>query len=233
MESFNERIEIIGQNVRIMRKAQLLTIEALSQKADIAVTVISAIENNRATGVTLSTLINLANALGSDLESLITGINTAEYDVPVNELDEEECINLIARSEILKTFYPPMARDHEISSMLELIVVLPLLNPLDLYDNLLRISCSTDGYEDYIAEQISQSWRRVPDSPMRQYAEKELASIRKIRQDGDPDFSESFLHVQFRNSTSDFEMIQDYIMKRYSYIKDIKYLCENNPWLNR
>ena len=209
-----------------------MTIESLSAKSSISVSKISALENNRTDNVSIRTLIDIADALSTDLCSLVSEIHIGEYDECLKEFDEEDCINLIAHSDIIKTYYPPMLRDHEISSLLEFIVILPMLDPLDLYDNFERILCSTNGSEDYISEQISSSWKKVPDSPVKQYCERELASIRKIRQTGTPDLLDSFSIEEYKRAVSDFPLMRDYIEKRHSFLVNLRHLCKNNPWNN-
>lgn len=72
-------IKLIGQNIRKERKRQLLTIEALSEKADISENFLGKIE--RGEGIpSLQTIDSLACALNVSIDSLLHGVQeNTEY----------------------------------------------------------------------------------------------------------------------------------------------------------
>ena len=123
---FLEKRKIIGQNIRIRRKAEGLSQKELAAKAKISKSTLSAIEHERIDNIGLVALCELANALQVDLISLLSPIASDEsYSVALEGLDEEECIEALDATELKKAYYPPLYRNKKFSSILELAIILP------------------------------------------------------------------------------------------------------------
>jgi transcriptional regulator with XRE-family HTH domain len=168
-----------------------MTIPALSEASNVSTSRISDLENEHLDNVTISTIELLAGALGCDVISLLSPISDKKYAEMSKDMlgpeEESDLSNCIYKATLQKTYYPPNATYNKISSMLELTLVLPLLDPSDLYENYFRILGQVSRYEEYISQQFDYSWRQVPDCPAKRFVEKELRIIREKR-DGNSDF---------------------------------------------
>ena len=217
-------LKVIGQNLRILRKSQGLTIRDLSLKSGISFSTLSAIENERSTNISTRILVNLASALQTDFLTIVTPINSVDkYIVPIDEFDEEDCINTLAQAEIKKTYYPPTMRYHKISSMLELAIVLPLLDLGSIYDTSLRIMGAAIDYEDYISELFDRLWDSVPDSPAKQCVQKELDSILAIR-NGALDIEEYYSD----KTHEELDSLRITLQNKLSYAKMLREVLTHN-----
>lgn len=154
-ETYEDLKENIAWNVRVRRKARELKQGELAELADTSVTTICQIENGNAKNMTLVVLCNIAKALDIDFTTLISPFTAHGYgeidSKSCKNLSENEAIQRIRQTEIQKTYYPPLNRYHEISSMLELALILPLIDLAELYDICQRIKGDAIGFEDYIS----------------------------------------------------------------------------------
>lgn len=78
-----ETIETFGENVRLRRKAQKITSEALAERAGISYGWVSEIENFHAKGLSLDIAYRIAKALGSTLDELV------EPEIDINRTIEQ------------------------------------------------------------------------------------------------------------------------------------------------
>ena len=78
-----EKIMLIGQKVRELRKTQKLTLTELSQKSGVQLATLSRIENNKMTG-TLDSHANIAKALGITITQLYSDIIKEENPVDIH-----------------------------------------------------------------------------------------------------------------------------------------------------
>jgi len=224
---YRELLKSIGQYVRIRRKAQGLSILDLSHKSGVSFSTLSALENEHSNNISVKVLYELASALNTDFLSLVTPIiSQDEYIISPNQFDEEDCINSIAKSDIKKTYYPPIMRHHQISSMLELAIILPLLNPNDLFDVHYRILGAAIGYEDYISEKFDWLWNSVPDSPSKRYVQKELDKIHSIR--NGIDYVEDFIDT----SNEELDALQETLENKRTFLTMLRDTINANCMFN-
>ena len=210
---------VISQNVRIRRKAKYLRIIDLAHRAKLSKSLISSIENEYVNNISLRTLEQLAEGL--DVVSLMTPISLEEYD------DISDAEYVISKKEMEKIFYPPMARYGYISSMLELSIILPLIEPSRLYDIYLRIGGQTDDREYYISELFTRAWEDVPDSLEKRYVEKELQRIHEKRM-GNEDFETDCDDMYF----NEYKAYEQMIEKRRDFVNRLRWLLDDNPFLS-
>lgn len=180
MQQFDYQLKILGKNIKSQRKAKRLTIKELADVADISVASLSALENGRIKNPSLLLLNNIATALNVELQTLL----------PKKEDDEQ-----FLKEELIDTYYPP-ADVNEISSMLELVLILPFIEPDILCDLLSRIRGDVHKDEKYISHLFSHYWKCfVPRSKAKCYAQNELYRIRKIREGKPYDLTEIKIDV--------------------------------------
>ncbi len=227
MNRQNHLIHTIAQNVYIRRRSKQMTIPSLAEASSVSTSRISDLENEHLDNVTVNTLELLAGALECDVISLLSPISDGEFtDMCKDMLSPEEEIDLsdcIYKTKLQKTYYPPNAEYNKISSFLELTLILPLLDPLDLYDNYFRILGRIGSYEEYISDQFDYSWRQVPDSPAKRYVEKELCIIREKR-DGNTDFDIPF-DEEYK---AEYDAYDKLVSEKKEFIKDLLFLMKNH-----
>lgn len=229
MNNEERGMHIIAQNVRIRRKAKHFRVIDLAYRAKLSKSLISAIENEHVNNISLKTLEQLAEGLDTDIASLMTPISLEEYNCIAEDIfdAEEMIVNSINEREMEKSFYPPLARYSDISSMLELILVLPLINPWRLYDIYLRIKGRTDSYEYYISELYTRAWKDVPDSPEKRYVEKELQYIHEKRM-GNGDFK-----IKIDDEYKEEYNAYSQMLKRKSdFIEKLSRLFDDDPFFS-
>ena len=227
MDTIEERMAIIGQNIRILRKANNYTIETLSGLSDVSVSQISLLENNRADNISISILVSIANALNVNLESIVSKLDFAEYTDSAESLEDEDAfINAIAASDKMKTYYPPIFRNTQISSLLELIIVFPLLDPFLFYENLCRFCGDINNRGDYISEKLDYTWSKVPDSPAKRFAENELKKNYNLRQGIHPSFDEEMELLTNPEKDNELEEYINQVKKRYEFITRLKSILD-------
>lgn len=76
-------METVGERIKARRVELKMTQDALCQRADISKGFLSDLENNNR-GISANNLLNIANALGSSLEYLLTGKPEQKTGAPVN-----------------------------------------------------------------------------------------------------------------------------------------------------
>ena len=231
METIKERMVIIGQNIRIFRKAQNYTIETLSELSGVSVSQISLLENNRADNISIKYLVSIANALNRDLDSIVSKLDFEEYSDSAEYLDDEDMFaNAIEASDKMKTYYPPIFQNAQISSLAELIIVFPLLDPFLFYEALCRILGDTQNRGDYISKKIDYVWGGVPDSPAKRFAESELKKSHNLRQGIHPSFDEQKEIVTDSDKEKEFDEYTNLIKEKYEIIKNIKTLLDKKEY---
>ena len=225
----SKQIKIIAQNIRIMRKAQGLTILDLSKKSGISFSTITAIENERSKNISINVIDKIASALNSDFITIVSPIAMQDnYLIPIKNFDEDDCVLAIEKKAVKNTYYPPTFKKNKITSMLELAIILPLIDLTDLYNVYYRILGSAVNYEEYISEQFEWCWNRVPDSPAKQYIQKELDYIHKIRCNNKLNIED----VSFSNNEG-LEYLRDILENKEKNIKDLRNLISYNSLFSK
>ncbi len=99
-------------------------------------------------------------------------------------ISEEELISHLSRQNITATYYPPLQESNQISSMLELFLILPLISFDDYYKMLSELTQISSEYEmdgKACSDIIDRYYNNIPNSPAKRYVKGELAKIRAIR----------------------------------------------------
>ena len=182
VNTMNNRINTIGERIRFYRKSKGLTQKQLADLSGISKNHISAIESgwlfkqNRCIGV--KTLEALTKALNIESNSFFDEIRQP-YDDYNNEnalvkqsLIEEELYGL----DVLQVFYPPMLasklnRESRVTTLLELLIYLPLIDQGDLLDCLIRISGDIAKREIYVSDKLAYLVKNVPEKTKKKYAD--------------------------------------------------------------
>lgn len=232
MKDTKDVMSTIAQNMRIYRKAKKMTINQLSEISGISPSNLSKIENNHSVNTSVITIMNIAQALDTDWEHMVNPFKASEYDIPNSkaQLDEDEISNAIYKSEIRKTYYPPIRQNHTISSMAELILILPLINVINLYDALLRISGDVIEYEDYISTLFDGIWEGVPETSAKKFIENEISKIKLMREGKTPSDDVEFFS-QF--DEKGFDEYRELLKKQYFHVTTYYSLINDNPFFTK
>ncbi len=167
-------IKILASNVRIRRGLMKYTITDLSNISEISKTRIIDIESGQINNVSITTLENLADALNTDVTSLLQTISSDEVLKGAAPDNWEFAV--------LSTFYPSVdIYNHKISSLVELVLILPLIDPVDLFECLKRIAGYVDFQHNYIHNLLDYCWSMVPDSLAKNYVKKQLELVKERR----------------------------------------------------
>lgn len=221
MKEEKSLIHIIAQNVYVRRKKKQMSIPALAEASGVSKNRISDLENENLNNVTINTIALLSGALECDAVSLLTPISGDEYANMGKDMlgPEEECelSTCIHMTKLQKTYYPPLAEFNKISSMTELVLILPLLDPADQYENHFRIAGQTIGREEYVSHQFDYSWKHVPDSPAKRYVEKELRIISE-RRAGNTDFDIP-MDEEYK---AEYEAYEKLVTEKRQFVNDLK-----------
>ena len=162
----------VGEKLKLIRETNRMTQDQLSDKSGISQSQISIVESGNS-NVGLNTLNILADALGVKLSDLIN-----EYEVDLadyvhdkiedkKEIFDEEMKNL----NVYTSFYPSVKIKAKISTLLEFLVYLPLIEPRRLFDVLSRLYGDFNGQEEYIVSQLEYLVNSIPDCPAKDYAD--------------------------------------------------------------
>lgn len=177
--------QIIGDNIRKIRKEKGLSQEELSELTNISKGTISQMENGN-NRFNLESLEMIANVLGVQLYRLVpnTGnlmknlskIVELQYDNEIDELLKYEEIN--EKIVIQRLFYPDYKslntyyNHYEIKTLFEFILYLPLMNADLVEDFMMRVQGSFWQEEEYVLNQIKFLYSDIPDDDAKKYADK-------------------------------------------------------------
>ncbi len=179
--------KIISENIRIRRLAENMTQEELSEKAGLAKTTIYEIEKGKEQNLGLQNIVSIAKALDINAEELFFPNDVLKhYCGDLKEYKDYECERLINTSLAVRTYFPPLHSNKMITSFVELLYALPLLNQVDFYDILLRIDGDLFDVNcrslEYASELFDRAFNNLPDSPEKRFVESEMEAIRRRRE---------------------------------------------------
>ena len=213
--------KILGNNIREMRENLNLSQNDLASSADISIRRLSQIENGNVENLSLNTIASISELLKCDITTLI-GNTTPDEISSISESNFKniiDCSNYIYRNPFRK-----------ISTFCQLFLILPLINPSDLFDALSRVNGHIFGNEDYIAQAIGYAYRNIPESKAKEYVETLLNLIEAAPWKDNPDNSPSDILADIINESfkdSDFQQ------KLEAYEKTIKDKLKLYDNLNR
>ena len=191
----------IGSKIKTLREEQGISQAELAEKSGISTTYLSLLENGKRNNITLSTLYMLGDALHVEISQLLCFCSHSidEAIDPPNPDDEAEARQLMIHNErILLSFYPDKYYNNKISSLMEFLLYLPLIDKTMLYDALNAFQGHILGNEVYICKRINALIKHIADSPAKQFADDQLNLLHEKRdqhiidfniQEGDIDIS--------------------------------------------
>ena len=188
LTKYNELQRQIGIRIKLSRESQMLTQAQLAAQAGLSKSFVGLIETGRQTNFSINTLFSIAEALNTTIQNLVVHVNAQEDSLiekginiyaPENAEDTGDLI--LQQTAIINTYYPPNYSDHTISSLLEFLLYLPLIAPMDLKECLCRIDGDIVDNENYICNLMDKLVCAIPESPAKQFADIEYAQIRKKR----------------------------------------------------
>lgn len=153
----------VGHMIAQLRREKGFTQENLCNQAEIGITTLRGIENE-GRNCSLDILIRILGTLDISLPSFFKEVST-EY-APEDSEEEKEF-----NARILECMYPPRLSSFSVTTLLDFLVYLPLLEYKDIIDILLRISGDIVGYELYILQLLDKAVKAIPQSPAKDYAD--------------------------------------------------------------
>ncbi len=185
-ERYKEVIKQFGLRVKAHREAKNMTQLNLANMAKISKSYITKIENGEAKNVGLETICMLAEALDIQIQDLIAYVDVeygfeSDYNAYSSENLEETKEILLHSNSIFNTFYPPLYSRYKVTTLLEFILYLPLINPYYLVEKLCRIDGDIIDKEDYVCQLIDYLIKHIPDSDAKKFADIQLELIHRKR----------------------------------------------------
>lgn len=182
-------IDMISKKIKLFRRVKGLTQSELAKKSGVSQSQISTIENGDC-DVKISTLVSLTDAMNISLTDLFSDYSNIDNNTFINENeydDYEVTLNLYNNLNIQKTFYPPKYDDIKISTLMDFIVYLPLIDIEYLFMILSRTYGNFNLREEYICKQFDWLVNQIPDSPAKQYADYVYLIIQERKKLNNPE----------------------------------------------
>ena len=174
--------ETISKNLKRIRLEKGLTQKELADIAGIAENTIISIESNKNNTIcSIDTLNKIANSLKINLicffdessDTYLEHTNNKKSKIIEKRKHDED---------ILSIYYPPKEPHKRVTSLLEFVLYLPLMNLQDIYTQLLsRVEGDIIYQEDYIENLIDRLINNIPDSEAKKYADIALKESKMIR----------------------------------------------------
>ena len=187
----------LSERLKLIRQYKKLTQSDLAKISGVSQPQISTIENGDC-DVRLSTVIALADALQVTLNDLFYDF-TPNFDQYIIETDEDAYGGVVEQmyvDNIYKTFYPKSSKELKISTLMELIVYLPLVEPSYLFKVLSNIYGDFNSQEEYIARQLEWLVDTIPESPEKRYADYVYSVIQQRKQKKTPEIAVAFCELK-------------------------------------
>lgn len=190
-------MNIVSERIKLIRRAKKLKQSDLAKISGISQPQISTIENGDC-DVRLSTLIALADALQVTLNDLFYEYtpNFEQYIMETCEDEYEGAADQMHEFKIYKNFYPKGNDDLKISTLMEFIVYLPLVEPSYLFKVLSNIYGDFNSREEYIARQLDWLVSTIPNSPERRYADYVYNIIQQRKKHKTPEIAVEFSELK-------------------------------------
>ena len=175
---------LIGLKIKALREEQGISQSDLAKMSNISSTYLSLLENGKRNNISLTTLYMICDALHIKVNQLLC-ISSYSADDPIDTSDSLEMAEaqqvIISDDKILLSFYPEKYNNNKISSLLEFVLYLPLIDETMLYDALNAIQGHFLGNEIYICKRINSLIKRITDSPAKKFADEQLNLIHQKR----------------------------------------------------
>lgn len=233
MDELEKWSKIIGENTLIRRKAAGLTQDELASKAGLAKGTIYNIENGKSENVTINSIISIAKALDAKTEEIIFPNGNMKFyeEEDLKTFEDEACEIMVNDYEKLRTYFPPADKRHQITSMIELIIALPLIDLDEIYRILSYISgdlIDADLHNPcYASEQFEREFNAVPNSPAKRFAIKEIEMSRK-RRGGEDKVEDYLVLIHDEKATEEYHAYKNLINEKYQNLLNLKYFVNKN-----
>lgn len=166
MEYVNMTKELGKRIVKARKKLKISQAE-LAQKAEISKTHLGKFERGQIENISIFVIAKICNALGVSLNDLFEGIENSEESWE----NDDAFANALYQKRMEDACYPPGLERYRVTTLLQFLAYLPLLQPETILDSLERIDGAFKGNESYILKQINICISRIPDSPAKEYAD--------------------------------------------------------------
>lgn len=213
-------ISLLPFVLKRLRQGAGLTQGQLAEESGVSQSQISSIENGDC-NVRIQTLALLADALNIDMTDFFGGFNNeneCEADSDENDYDYADLSEKLYKYEMLKSYYPPKVFNMKISTLLEFIVYLPLINPWDLYSALQRIGGNFTDREIYISTQLEGILCHLPKGPEKDYADYVYSILQQRKDTHSIDLSSSYQDDKMKDN---YKAYIDLIEKKQKLYNDI------------
>ena len=203
-------ISLLPARLKVLRMHAGLTQAQLAEKSGVSQSQISSIENGDY-NVRLQTLALIADALNIDMTDFFIDFGIDNDDELV-DFSEDLC-----NYEVFKSYYPPKVFNKKISTLLEFMVYLPLIDPWDLYSALQRIGGDFTGSEIYISTQLEGTLCHLPEGPEKDYADYVYSILQQRKDTHSIDLSSSYQDDEMKDN---YKAYIDLIEKKQKFYND-------------
>ena len=209
-----KRIEL-GNKISSRRRELKLSQEAAAEKADIGLATYKRIEQGK-NSCKLETLENISAALDIKMSNLLPSKLRTILNRLFDDDDSNETEWLLNRQNV---FYPEKNEgfDYPITTLLEFIMYLPLVNIAVLFDSLNRFAGELFQYESYVCDQLSYVYKNIEDDEMKKFADYQCGKLNY-------DYFRNY-YDENTESYDEYEESTDYIIGKDKYISRLKILC--------
>lgn len=163
-----EMITELGKRIRKLRKKLNISQAELSQRADLSKTYLGEFERGQRMNISISAIARIADILGVSLAELFENIEISDASWE----RDDAFANALYQKKLEDACYPPEFEGFPVSTLMQFLVYLPLLQPQHILDSLLRIAGSFSGDESYVLKQINFCISKIPASSAKEYADK-------------------------------------------------------------
>lgn len=157
----------LGNRIRLLRTKLGMQQATLAEQAGLSKNYLGKLERGQIPNVSLAIIAGIADALGVKVFELLTNIENED----VSE-DDDALANEMYHKMLEDACYPPSIEGVNVSTLLQFLVYLPLIEPERIIDSLLRIDGGFSGQESYVLKQVNNCIGKIPPSPARDYADR-------------------------------------------------------------
>lgn len=219
----DDMIVEVGKRILKLRQKLNISQSELAQKSDISKTYLGEIERGKRTNISLAVIARIAASLGVTMAELFDNIEVSN----VSWEDDDTFADALYQNKIEDACYPPGLEGFPVTTLMQFLVYLPLLQPQHIVDSLLRIDGCFKGYEDYVLKQINFCISKIPASSEKEYADYSSRCLSRV------DLKNKL------NNESDLELnrCRDAYTERIkqidSFFKGYQIMMGNSIWLNK
>lgn len=163
-----EMIAELGRRIRKLRQKLNISQAELSQRADLSKTYLGEFERGQLTNISISAIVRIADILGVTLAELFENIEISDASWE----SDDAFANALYQKKLEDACYPPEFEGFPVTTLMQFLVYLPLLQPQHILDSLLRIAGAFSGDESYVLKQINFCISKIPASSAKEYADK-------------------------------------------------------------